>query len=105
MTRRRIKLHGEVISIMLRGSVQFWGDEARPGELPTHYNSYFVFASPWETPGSGVATILLLAGDEPLHQRNFLAEKGGQDAAFDKAVAFLKSLPGNQALHFREERE
>jgi hypothetical protein len=40
---------------------------------------------------------------EQLNQRNFWVDEGGERAAYNKAVATLKSLPENSGLEFGED--
>jgi len=83
---------------MIKSLVRFWGEEREASGMPIPYNCYFVMASPWQTPGSGIASIVQISVNEPLVERNFLVEKGGERAAYDKAVNTFKLLPYNVGL-------
>ena len=83
---------------MTRGVVRFWGQGRDACGLPVPYHSYLVLASPWELQDSGVASIVCISGCSPLAQPNILVQTGGEQAAYEKAVGMLQSLPENHNL-------
>jgi hypothetical protein len=87
---------------MVKASVIFWGDQVA-GQLEP-FQSYLVVASPWQTAGSGVASVLLIGGNVPAPQPYYLAVQGGEEQAFKQAVDALKALPANNGLNCQIER-
>jgi hypothetical protein len=88
---------------VIKASVKFWGQERDSHGMPDSYRSYFVLSSPWQDPDSGVASVFCISGAEQPPQRNVWVEKGGERAAYNKAVATLKLLPENSGLKCRED--
>ena len=95
------RMAGERIH-MVKASVTFWGDQVDGRLYP--FRSYLVVASPWETPGSGVASVLLIAGNVPPSQMHYLAAQGGEEEAFKQAVEALKAISANSGLKCQIER-
>jgi hypothetical protein len=87
---------------MVKASVIFWGGQAA-GRLEP-FRSYLVIASSWQTPGSGVASVLLIGGDVPPSQSYHLVLQGGEEEAFNQAIIALKNLPANRKLQCQIER-
>ena len=83
---------------MIRGVIKFWGSQIDGYGMPVPYHSYFVVASPWRSPHSGVASVVALATNAPLSKQHFLAQTGGERAAFDAATTWLKAEQRNQNL-------
>lgn len=70
-----------------------------PGEEFAIYRPYVIFASTWDSPDSGIATILPLASGIPLPDSiHVLANSGGAAGALKIARDSLLSLPENQGL-------
>jgi hypothetical protein len=83
---------------MIRAVVKFWGSQFDTYGMPIPYHSYFVVASPWQTQDSGVASVVPLSTNAPLTKNHFLAQTGGERAAFQAAIEWLETEPGNQNL-------
>lgn len=94
---------------MIKSVVKFFGDSTDPHGMPVPYYSYLVVSSPWQTQGSGVASIVPLAdgnvvsnsGAAAVNQHQ-IAMSGGEKAAYEKAVNALKSAATHANLHFHE---
>lgn len=83
---------------MKKAVVKFWGSGADAYGMPTPYHSYYVVASPWNSPGSGIASVVPLSTNAPLSRQHFLATSGGEDTAFNEAVTALEKESGNATL-------
>ena len=83
---------------MIKAVSKFWGSKIDQYGMPDPYHSYFVVASPWETPDSGVATVLSLSTNSPLSKPHFLVTAGGERAAFEAAISSLKGETKNAGL-------
>ncbi len=83
---------------MIKAVVKFWGTQQGQYGMPDPYHSYLVVSSPWQTSGSGIATILPLTTDAPLTQKHVPVLQGGERGAFDDAIAALKREPKNAGL-------
>ena len=91
---------------MIKSVVKFFGTGTDQFGMPHPFYSYLVVASPWQAKDSGVATIL------PLTQPNVVsasttaphhvAMAGGEQAAYDKALAALKEAPEHAGLSLHE---
>jgi len=83
-----------------QGSPKFWGQDRDQFGMPEPYNSYLVISSPWETKECGIASVVPISGNARLSKAQFLAERGGERAAFESAVASLKDEVSNTGLRF-----
>lgn len=62
------------------------------------YHSYLVVSSPWQTPDSGIASVVSLSVSAPLSKQHFPVLQGGERGAFDAALKALASEPSNIGL-------
>lgn len=63
---------------------------------------YFICASHWESPDSGIATIVSLTNNAPvLSDMNIIVQTGGPHNAFKQAVEQLRDLPELKSLETR----
>lgn len=83
---------------MIKAVVKFWGAQKDQFGMPVPYHSYLVVASPWQTSDSGVASVVPLSVNAPMSQQHFLAQQGGERAAYDAAVKALASESKNNGL-------
>ena len=68
-------------------------------EAPIVYHPYFLVASDWETPGSGIATTMSLTDDKPAPSNpHLMVQSGGAGAALREAEERVKQLAGNEGL-------
>ena len=95
--------NGKMITQVIRAVVKFWGRERYTYGVHDSYHCYLVLSAPWQKPAGGVASVFGISDAEQLNQRNFWVDEGGQRAAYNKAVATLKSLPENSGLEFGED--
>jgi hypothetical protein len=69
------------------------------GMAPATYRPYLLVSGPWQTPGSGVATIVPLHSGIPVpDQVHFVAESGGPQAALRMARDAVLELRQNRGL-------
>ena len=83
---------------MKRAYVTFWGDTRGQQGMPDPYRSYLIFASPWESPDSAIASIFPVLGEICPVSPHVPVLKGGERAAIDEAIERLKELPANRGL-------
>jgi hypothetical protein len=94
---------------VIKSVVKFFGTETDEFGMPNPYYSYLVVASPWQTNDSGVASILPLtqsnivsnSASAPLNPHH-IEMKGGERAAYDKAIKALKAAVPHHGLSFHE---
>jgi hypothetical protein len=94
---------------MIKAVVKFFGAQTDAYGMPTPYFSYLVVSSPWDKLDSGIASIVPLSGSSnpvassanPISPHH-LALSGGEEAAYKKAVAALKSASSHTGLTFHE---
>ena len=80
-------------------TVTYSGDEWDEYGMSTPYHSYFVFATSWQDPNYGIASVTALSMDAPLPPTQlFISESGGPAAAFEEAKASLGALGKNHRL-------
>ncbi len=82
---------------MIKAVVKFFGAEQDHFGMPVPYHSYLVVSSPWQTPNSGIASVVALSANAPLSKPHLLVQ-GGERAAFDAALQALASEPNNAGL-------
>ena len=83
---------------MIRGNVTTYGSAVGHDGLPGEYHSYMVWASKHVArPGEAVASIISFTGGE---QTNRYVSSDTERAAFEKAVALVRSLPETRGLQF-----
>lgn len=89
---------------MIKAVVKFFGAEQDQFGMPVPYHSYLVVSSPWQTPDSGIASVVPLSANAPLSKAHFPVLQGGERAAFEAALLALSSEPNNAGLtqHFHE---
>lgn len=83
---------------MIKAVVKFFGAEKDQFGMPDPYHSYLVVSSPWETPDSGIASVIPISVNAPLLKSHFPVLKGGERAAFDIALQALSHEPKNAGL-------
>ena len=83
---------------MIKAVVKFWGAQQNQFGMPVPYHSYLVVSSPWQTPDSGIASVVPLSTGAPLSNQHFPVLQGGERGAFEVALKALKSEPGNMGL-------
>lgn len=83
---------------MIKAVVKFFGAEQDQFGMPVPYHSYLVVSSPWQTPNSGIASVVALSANAPLSKPHFPVLQGGERAAFDAALQALASEPNNAGL-------
>lgn len=83
---------------MIKAVVKFWGAQQGPFGMPTPYHSYLVVSSPWQTPESGIASVVPLSASAPLSNQHFPVLQGGERGAFEAALKALASESGNIGL-------
>lgn len=83
---------------MIKAVVKYWGAQQDQFGMPTPYHSYLVVSSPWQTPNSGIASIVPLSTGAPLPRPHFSVLQGGERAAFDAALKALSTEPSNAGL-------
>jgi len=70
------------------------------------FYTFLIVSSPWEgAPDGGVASIVLIATDSVIKvnlQTNHAVLRGGELAAYQKALSSLKSIPELSALKYSE---
>jgi hypothetical protein len=85
--------------VRLKLHFSLYAPNQNPGEELTVYRPYVIFASDWDSPGSGIATIYPLANGIPLPASiHVLANSGGAAGALKAARDSLLALPENQGL-------
>ena len=85
--------------IRLKLHFSLYAPNQNPGEELAIYRPYIIFASDWDSPGSGIATIFPLASGIPLPVSiHVLANSGGAAGALITARDLLLALPENQGL-------
>ena len=98
---------------MVKGVVKFFGRELDQYGMPIPYYAYWIVAYPWQTQGSGVASILPLStgpvgvvspSGQPVPQHH-VAMSGGEQTAYDKAVSALRNAAAHAGLAFMEHCE
>lgn len=82
---------------MIKAVVKYWGTQQDQFGTPIPYHSYLIVSSPWQTPNSGIASIVPLSS-APLSRPHFAVLQGGERAAFEAALSALSSEPGNAGL-------
>lgn len=89
---------------MIKAVVKFYGTQQDQFGMPVPYHSYLVVSSPWQTPDSGIASVVSLSPNAPLSKPHFSVMRGGERAAIDAAIQALASEPKNFGLiqHFHE---
>ncbi len=85
---------------MIKAVVKFWGEDRNQSGMPVPYYAYLVISSPWQTEACGIASVVPITEGAPLSKRHFIAESGGERAAFIAAIGCLKSESGNRDLQF-----
>jgi hypothetical protein len=66
---------------------------------PRVYRPYFISAVPWQTPGSGIATLWPIYGDNPAPDTtHFIAQQGGMEAALRMARDAVIEMAENGGL-------
>ncbi len=83
---------------MIKAVVKFFGTEQDQFDMPVPYHSYLVVSSPWQTPDSGIASVVALSANAPLSNPHFPVLQGGERAAFEAALQALASEPNNAGL-------
>ena len=83
---------------MIKAVVKFFGAERDQFGMPVPYHSYLIVSSPWEMPGSGIASVVPLSVNAPLSKPHFPVLQGGERAAFDVALQALSHEPKNIGL-------
>ena len=85
--------------IRLKLHFSLYAPNQNPGEELAIYRPYVIFASNWDSPDSGIATIFPLASGIPLPDSiHVLANSGGAAGALKAARETLLALPENQGL-------
>jgi|GEM_PF-3285079 len=91
---------------MIKAIVHLWGQERDIYGMPVPYHGYLVVASPWQSAGSGLASVVPVSGQPPQKLSfNFPVLQGGERAAFDAAIHALKSHPAHSGLSFEVHEE
>jgi hypothetical protein len=85
---------------MIKAVAKFWGTGRDQSGMPEPYNSYLVISSPWETQECGIASVVPISGSARLSKSQFLADRGGERAAFESAITSLKGELSNAGLRF-----
>jgi hypothetical protein len=62
---------------MIKAVVKFFGAERDQFGMPVPYHSYLIVSSPWEMPGSGIASVVPLSVNAPLSKPHFPVLQGG----------------------------
>jgi hypothetical protein len=83
---------------MITARVTFYGATKNNFGMPDPYHSYFVVSTPWQTAGSGIASVVSLSSGAPLTRQHFPMQQGGERAAFDEAITALAAEAGNHGL-------
>ena len=83
---------------MIKAVVKFWGANQDQFSMPVPYHSYLVVSSPWQTPDSGIASVVPLSTSAPLSSQHFPVLYGGERGAFEAALKALASEPSNVGL-------
>ena len=79
-------------------SITFFGGTIDEYGMPKQFHNYLVVASPWQTKGSGVASVVALSDAPTPRPATVISPKGGATAAMELMRSHLRNLKGNLGL-------
>lgn len=80
-------------------TIHFYGTGKDSFGMPDPFIGFFVVASPWHAPGSGVASVvaLTLGAQEP-NPMHTISENGGPEGALSDALTAIRKVYAGKGL-------